>query len=129
MATAPIQNNILGAETAAKAASSAALRPLAYTRRSSGTRDLALPEATSDTSGYWETPANISSKPPRWIVQIDATAAPATASLAKDAAGHDLPGAGTPGYINNGQGKCALAAFRVMPSVKTANAVFTFPPE
>ena len=129
MATTPTQNNILGAEAAAKAASSGAFRPLAYTRRSSGTRDLTLPEATSNLSGYWETPANISSKPPRWIVQIDATAAPASASLAKDAAGHDLAGAGTPGYINNGQGKCALAAFRVMPSVKTANAAFVFPPE
>ncbi len=129
MATAQTQNNILGAEAAAKAASSAALRPLAYTRRSSGTRDLALPEATSNASGYWETPSNISSKPPRWIVQIDATVKPASASLAKDAAGNDLPGSGTPGYINNGPGKCALAAFRVMPSVKTANAAFTFPPE
>lgn len=129
MATAPTQNNILGAESAAKAASSGALRPLAYTRRSSGTRDLALPEATSVASGYWETPANISSKPPRWIIQIDATVTPATASLAKDATGNQMPGAGTPGYINNGQGKCALAAFRLMPSVKTANAAFVFPPE
>lgn len=129
MATAPIQNNILGAETAAKAASSAALRPLAYTRRSSGTKDIALSEPTSTATGYWQNPASISSKPPRWIAQIDATVTPATASLAKDPSGHDLPGSGTPGYINNGQGKCALAAFRLMPSVKTANGAFTFPPD
>lgn len=129
MATAPIHNTILAAEAAAKAASSAALRPLAYTRRSSGTRDLVLTEPTSNVSGYWNTPANISSKPPRWIVQIDATVTPATAGTAKDAGGLDMPGSGTPCYINNGSGKCALAAFRVMPSVKIANGSFTFPPE
>lgn len=128
MATAPIQKNILGAEASAKAASSAALRSLAYTRRTSGTRDLVLSEATSTTSGYWDTPSNISSKPPRWIVQIDATTTIATADIAKDASGNVMPGAGTPGYINNGEGKCALAAFRLMPSVKTANGKFAFPP-
>jgi len=129
VATIPTQNSILAAEAAAKAASSAALRPLAYTRRSSGTRDLALPEPTSNSTGYWLTPANISSKPPRWIVQIDATVTPATVGLAKDAAGAEFLGSGTPGYINNGGGKCALAAFRLMPSVKTANGAFVFPPD
>ena len=129
VATAPIQNNILGAEVWAKAASSAALRPLAYNRRTSGTKDLALGVPTSTTTGYWDNPATISSKPPRWILQIDATVTPMLASLAKDAAGADLAGAGTPGFINNGPGKCALAAFRVMPAVKTANGAFSFPPE
>ncbi len=129
MVTAPNQNNILGAEAWAKTASSAALRPLAYNRRTSGTKDLALSVSTSNTTGYWDNPATISSKPPRWILHIDAVVTPAVATLAKDVSGADLPGAGTPGFINNGEGKCALAAFRLMPAIKTASGVFSFPPE
>lgn len=128
MATAP-PNNILGAEAVVRAASSASLRAMSYNRRTSGTRDLALGEPLAANGGYWQTPANVSSKPPRWIVHIDATGAVPQASLALDANGEPLQGAKTPGYINNGEGKCALAAFRILPAVKTANATFTFPPD
>ncbi len=38
-----------------------------------------------------------------------------------------MQGAGTVGYINNGQGRCALAAFRLMPSVKLADESYAFP--
>jgi MoxR-like ATPase len=123
------KNNILGAETATRAASAPAYRPFAYTRKTAGTKDLALSEPVSTDTGYWENPGKISSKPPRWIVQLDPTAAPPKVGLAVDTAGNLLPGAGTPGYINNGQGKCAVAAFRLMPSVKLGGTKFAFPPE
>ena len=124
---ATLQNNILGAEAAARSACSAPLRAFSYDRRTSGTRDLALSEPTSTMNGYWGNPSNISSKPPRWIVRIDATGPELSADLARDAAGDLLLGAGTVGYINNGQGRCALAAFRLMPSVKIADESYTFP--
>jgi MoxR-like ATPase len=129
LATAPLITNILGAESAAKSASSAPLRPFAYTRRSSGTRDLSLSEPVSEQTGYWKNPANVSSKPPRWIVHIDVTGEAPVAHLAYDASGQRMPGAGTPGYINNGSGKCALAAFRLMPAVKTGPEAYQFPAE
>lgn len=128
MATAQTQQNILGAEAAAKAASSASLRPFDYKRNASGVKELALSDATSCMSGYWET-TSVTSKPPRWIVHIDTTVMPATAGLATGAAGQLLQGAGSPGYINNTPGKCALAAFRLMPSIKITNATFSFPNE
>jgi len=119
--------NILSTETAVKAATSAAIRKRSYTRRSSGTRDLALGEPTATDTGYWANPTSIVSKPPRWIVHLEATALPAMVSLARDVSGDLLPGAGTPGYINNGQGTCAATAFRLMPAVKLAPADFVFP--
>ncbi len=129
MATINTQNTILGAEAAARAATSAALRPFAYTRRTSGTKDLTLSEPVSTDTGYWTTPSNVSSKPLRWITHIDATENPASASLARDGSGSPLQAAATPGYINNGQGKCAVAAFRIMPSVKLGAGQFQFPPD
>lgn len=129
MATASLIKNILGAESAVKAASSASLRPFAYTRRSSGTRDLTLSEPISEETGYWMSPASITSKPPRWIVHIDATGETPVARLAQDSSDQRMPGAGTPGYINNGSGKCALAAFRLMPAVKFGSTEFKFPSE
>jgi DNA polymerase III delta prime subunit len=47
--------------------------------------------------------------------------------LARDEEGVPLQGAGTVGYINNGLGRCALAAFRLMPSLKIANESYVFP--
>lgn len=49
--------------------------------------------------------------------------------LARNEEGEPLLGAGTVGYINNGQGRCALAAFRLMPSVKFADDSYAFPSE
>jgi 5-methylcytosine-specific restriction protein B len=124
---ATLQRNILGAEAAARAASAGALRPFSYDRRTCGTRDLKLEEPTSEQTGYWVNPSNISSKPPRWIVNIDATKPTLSVNLACNDKGDTLQGAGTVGYINNGQGRCALAAFRLMPSLKLAEGQFTFP--
>ena len=102
---------------------------MSYNRKTSGTRDLALGESLSVNDGFWEVPGNVSSKPPRWIAHIDATGPAPQAGLAVDAKGEPLQGARTPGYINNGEGKCALAAFRLMPAVQTANSTFKFPPD
>ncbi len=121
------QKNILGAEAAVRAASSAPLRAFSYDRRTCGTRDLALSDPTSTETGYWTTPSSISSKPPRWIVRIDATGPELSVDIARDDEGEPLLGAGTVGYINNGQGRCALAAFRLMPSLKIANESYAFP--
>lgn len=126
MATSANLNTILGTEAWAKSASSAALNQFDYQRRSSGTRDLNLSEPVSLATGYWQKPTSVSSKPPRWILHIDASAAVLSAGLASEASGLLLPGAGTPCYINNGEGKCALAAFRVMPAIKTKTG-FEFP--
>lgn len=129
MATKPAKNNILGAEAVARAASVPAYHPFAYTRKSAGTKELALAEPVSTYTGYWAKPGKISSKPPRWIVHLDATVVPTKVGLAVDKEGVLLSGAGTPGYVNNGEGKCALAAFRLMPSVKVSPEEFAFPPE
>jgi len=60
-------------------------------------------------------------------VHIDATVQPPIATLALDQSGAPLPAAGTPGYINNGQGTCAVTAFRMMPAVKLGESSFQFP--
>jgi 5-methylcytosine-specific restriction protein B len=129
LATTPTQNNILGSEAIARSVTNAALRPFTYTRRTSGTRDLALPEPVSNSTGFWTNPSNVSSKPPRWIVHIDATTQPPVATLAQDSSGATCPAAGTPGYINNGQGTCAVTAFRIMPAIKLGPSSFQFPEE
>ncbi len=124
---ATLQKNILGAEAATRSACSAPLRDFSYARRTCGTRDLELSEPLSETAGYWANPSNISSKPPRWILRIDATGSDLSVDLARDEEGEPMQGAGTVGYINNGQGRCALAAFRLMPSVKLADESYAFP--
>ncbi|WP_218511099.1 AAA family ATPase [Variovorax sp. dw_308] len=47
--------------------------------------------------------------------------------IARDAEGEPFQGAETVGYINNGQGRCALAAFRLKPSLKLSNESYAFP--
>ncbi len=126
---ATLQKSILGAEAATRSACSAPLREFSFARRSCGTRDLELSEPISETAGYWANPSSISSKPPRWIVCIDATGSDLAVDLVRDEEGEPLPGAGTVGYINNGEGRCALAAFRLMPSVKLADESYAFPSE
>lgn len=122
-----LQKNILGAEAATRSACSAPLRDFSYDRRTCGTRDLKLSEPISEKTGYWTNPSNISSKPPRWIVRVDATGPSLSVDIARNEEGEPLLGAATVGYINNGQGRCALAAFRLMPSVKLADESYTFP--
>jgi hypothetical protein len=125
---AEVQKTILGSESLTRTASAAALRPFGYERRTAGTRDLALSEELSEQTGYWKNPGAISSKPPRWIIQIDATKDELTPALATDSTGAPFPGGSNVGYINNGQGKCALASFRLMPAVKVGNDSYFFVP-
>ena len=122
-----LQKNILGAEGATRSACAAPLRDFSYDRRTCGTRDLSLSEPVSQETGYWANPSNISSKPPRWIVRIDGTGPDLSVDLARNEDGQPLQGAGTVGYINNGQGRCALAAFRLMPSVQVDDESYVFP--
>lgn len=126
---AKVQNNILGAEAATRAACSAPLRDFTYDRRTCGTRDLDLSEPVSTETGYWVNLSSISSKPPRWIVHIDATTHELSVDIARNENGEPLQGAATVGYINNGQGRCALASFRLMPAVKLNENLYAFPPE
>lgn len=122
-----LPRNILGAEAATKAVSPAPLRSFAYTSRSSGTKDLSLKEEVLDRTGYWAKPSGVSSKPPRWIVHIDATREVPVARLAQDSLGGTPPAATPPGYINNGSVKCALATFRLMSAVRLGPACYKFP--
>jgi 5-methylcytosine-specific restriction protein B len=105
------------------------IKPLGFETRSSGTRDPALSVAIDPSSGFWQT-AGITSKPPRWILHLDASTSPATAGFALGPAGA-LVGSGTPGYINNGQGNCVAASFRIVPAVSGLPApapAFSVPP-
>lgn len=126
---ATLQKNILGAEAATRSACSAPLREFSYDRRTCGTRDLDLSEPISEKTGYWANPSNISSKPPRWIVHIDATGPNLLVDLARNEEGESMLAAGTVGYINNSRGRCSLAAFRLMPSVKLTDESYAFPTE
>lgn len=117
MATTTSSNDILAAFRAVKSINAGPLRPLALEQNSAGTRDLALSASLplSNTTGYWQTPADISTKPIRWIIHIDAAATPPTASLGKDPTGALLAGATTPGYVNNRQGKSVILVCRLLP--------------
>lgn len=121
--------NILGANKASDVSTKAALRPYGYTRKSSGTANLGLTVALSTKTGFWDAPAQVSSKPPRWILHLTESGGALGAGLAEDATGAVLPGAGTPGYINNGEGNCAVVAFRIMPALQRGNQSFVFPPD
>ena len=125
---AEVEKTILGSESLTRRASAAALRPFGYERRTAGTRDLELSEELSEQTGYWKNPGSISSKPPRWIIHIDATKDYVSAGLATDKSMNPLQGSGTIGYINNGQGKCALASFRLMPAIKVGEDSYFFVP-
>ncbi len=121
--------NILDAYKASKASIVRALNVFNYRTKSSGTKDLSLSEPTDPSTGYWQNAASLSSKPPRWILHIDGTCSPPIADFARDPSGRLLPGAATLGYINNGEGKCAVAIFRLLPAIKTnvSPVAFLFP--
>ncbi len=90
---------------------------------------MSLKEEVLEETGYWARPSSVSSKPPRWIIHVDATREAPVVRLPLDSSGVPFVAAATPGYINNGSGKCALAAFRLMPAVKLGQANFRFPDE
>jgi MoxR-like ATPase len=97
------------------------LTPRGLSMKSCGTRALALAETTSAATGFWANPQSVSSKPPRWIVQVEGQAAGGVAArFALDASGNPIPMGRTIGYVNNRDGSCAVCAFRVLPAVKPA---------
>ena len=106
------------------------LGPRGLSIKSAGTKALVLGEPVSTTAGFWQNPQSVSSKPPRWIPQVEGQAGGGvTARFALDAAGQQIGMGKTIGYINNRDGSCAVCAFRVMPAVKPAGpgAVWSFP--
>ena len=95
------------------------LTPRRLSIKSCGTKALVLTEQTSVETGFWANPQSVSSKPPRWIVQVEGQAAGgAVARFALDATGAPIPMGRTIGYVNNRDGSCAVCAFRVLPAVK-----------
>jgi hypothetical protein len=112
----------------ASSVSGRALEPFGYVFRSSGTKLLELTEPLSAETGYWATPPAVSSKPPRWVLQlrIDEEGRP-KAQLASGPSGELLPGSATPGYVNNGLGTCAVAGFRVLLAVEQDAGDYLFP--
>jgi len=122
MATPLPANDILGVFKALKDdIQTSLLTPRGLSIKSGGTKALLLSEPTSTASGFWATPTNVSSKPPRWIVQVEGQAGGGVAArFALDAAGLQIPMGTTVGYINNRDGSCSVCAFRVLPAVKPA---------
>lgn len=99
------------------------LTPRGLSIKSCGTKALALGEPTSQTTGFWSNPQAVTSKPPRWIVQVEEQGDGTFASrFATDATGNPFPMAKTIGYINNRDGSCAVCAFRVLPALKSAGS-------
>lgn len=107
----------------------AILQPRGLSIKSTGTKALNLSEPVDSATGFWTSPNNVSSKPPRWIVQVTTDAAGnATARLATDSAGQNYGMAKTVGYINNRDGSCAVSAARVLLAVRPHGATtWTFP--
>ena len=122
-------NNIKDAFKVTKSAVQGVLNKRGYEINSSGTRDLALNAAINPITGFWSPSAsNVSNKPPRWILHLRNTAGQTTADLARNPAGAELTGAGLPGYLNNREGKCAVAIFRIIPAIQdTLTGGFIFP--
>lgn len=97
------------------------LTPRGLSIKSCGTKALTLTEPTSVTTGFWTNPHSVSSKPPRWITQVEGQATGGvTARFATDPAGAPVAMGRTVGYVNNRDGSCAVCAFRVLPAVKPA---------
>ncbi len=120
--------NILGTEKLVARTSNAVARGFGLERKTSGTKTLELREDLSEETGYWVSPTAVSSKPPRWIVHLRRDLdGKLSAGMARDHEGELFQSAGTPGYINNGQGKSALAAARIVPAVRIHSWKYVFP--
>lgn len=88
---------------------------------SCGTKQLELDTSKyeiNDNCGYWTNPQNLSSKPPRWIVQVDNN----QAQFSLDPQGNEYSINKTLGFINNRSGKSSACIFRVLFAVKGPSA-------
>lgn len=99
------------------------LTPRGLSIKSCGTKALALGEPTDAATGFWANPQSVSSKPPRWIVQVEAQpGGDVAARFAVDTDGNPILMGRTLGYVNNRDGSCAVCVFRVLPAVKPIGA-------
>lgn len=114
-------NDILGVFKALKDdIQTGLLTPRGLSMKSGGTKALALAQPTSAATGFWANPQAVSSKPPRWITQVEAQpdGALPIARFPVDAEGQAIPMGRTVGYANNRDGSCAVCVYRVLPAVK-----------
>lgn len=102
------------------------LTPRGLTVKSAGLKQDILTEALSQTSGFWEEPTRVSSKPPRWIIQFEKKNGTVVANFAKKQDGTYFPASNTIGYINNREGNCSAMIFRIIASVKDSER-YVFP--
>jgi MoxR-like ATPase len=126
-------NDILGVFKALKDdIQTSLLTPRGLSIKSAGTKALTLSEPTNSVTGFWANPQSVSSKPPRWIVQVEAQTGGAfpVARFALDAMNQPILMARTVGYANNRDGSCAVCVYRVLPAVRPNDpaAQWEFPP-
>jgi len=112
--------NILGVFKAVKdAVETGVLRPRGLSIKSCGTKGLPLGEPVDVATGFWQNPSAVSSKPPRWILQVEGQAGGGVAAqFALDTTGQPIAMDRTVGYVNNRDGSCVVCAFRVMPAIR-----------
>src|SRR5262245_60586336 len=92
MATPLPRQDILGVFKALKDdIQTTLLTPRGLSMKSGGTKALALAEPISSATGFWADPGSVSSKPPRWIVQVVGQAAGGVAArFALNATGNQI---------------------------------------
>ncbi|HDJ2740322.1 TPA: AAA family ATPase [Salmonella bongori] len=120
MATPLTAHNILGLFKALKDdIQTTVLNPRGLSIKSAGTKNLALSEQLNEETGFWQNPNALSSKPLRWIPQVEVTPAETVARFATDAEGQIIGMSRSVGYINNRDGTCSVCVFRVLPAIKS----------
>lgn len=102
-------------------------RPRGLTVKSAGFKQDGLTEALNESTGFWEEPNRVASKPPRWIIQFDKNQDTVTANFAKKPDDTIFPASNTVGYINNREGNCSAMIFRIIAAVKIGEQSFSFP--
>lgn len=103
------------------------LRPFALTVKSAGFKQDDLTEPLSKSTGFWEEPNRVASKPPRWIIQFEINNGTITANFAKKPDNTAFPSSNTIGYINNREGNCLVMLFRIIASIKVDKDNYLFP--
>ena len=119
MATSVMTQDILGLFKALKDDILATvLKPRGLSIKSAGTKSLVLNEPLNVETGFWQNPNALSSKPPRWIPQVEVSAESIVARFAQTAEGQIFGMSKSVGYINNRDGSCSVCVFRVLPAIK-----------
>ncbi|MGG1314563.1 hypothetical protein [Cohnella laeviribosi] len=118
--------NTLDVYRAVKKSVEKVLIPRGLTVKSAGFKQDRLNEALSQTSGFWEEPNRVTSKPPRWIIQFEKKNGFVVANFAKKHDDTYYPASKTIGYINNREGNCSAMIFRIIASIKDSER-YIFP--